>query len=221
MIILFFGPPGVGKGTQAEIIAQKYSLKPISTGGILRAEVAKGTPLGKQVKETIEKGLYPEDSLILDLLKKEMDSVKSQGFKGVILDGVPRTYNQAEALSKMLKEEGKEVDAVVLLEGKEKDLIERIKGRFVCTKCGTFYHEKTKLPKKEGICDICEGSSFVKRSDDTEETLRTRLDVYKAQTEPLISYYEKKGVVYRVDGLQPITEVTQQIEKILKEKLDS
>ncbi len=221
MIIIFFGPPGIGKGTQAEIIAQKYALKAISTGGILRAEIAKGTPLGKKVKEIVEKGLYPDDSLILDLLKKEMHTVKSKGFKGMILDGVPRTHNQAEALSKMLKEEGEKVGAVILLEGREEDLIERIKGRFVCSKCGTFYHEKTKLPKKEGICDICGSSSFAKRSDDTEETLKTRLDVYRTQTEPLVSYYEKKGVVHRVDGLQPITQVTHQIEKILKEKLDS
>lgn len=221
MILILFGAPGIGKGTQAAILAEKYSLKVISTGDILRAEVAKGTEIGRRVQELIDKGLFPKDELVLDLLQKAMEEALKRGAKGIILDGVPRTTHQAEELTKLLKSDGEKVDAVIILEGDENTLIKRVEGRFLCGKCGTFYNEKTKLPQKEGICDICGNTSFIKREDDTKETLKMRLKIYHDQTEPIIPYYEKMRIVYRVDGLRPISEITHQIEKILKEKLDS
>jgi len=215
MNIIFLGPPGAGKGTQAKILVEKYGIPQISTGDMLREHVAKGTGLGVKAKEYMEKGQLVPDEIILSMVKERLSQPDAQ--KGFILDGFPRTVAQAEALDKMLEEMGKKIEFVLALIVPDEELVARLTGRRTCKNCGMMYHIKFKPPKVEGKCDAC-GGELYQRPDDNEETVRNRLKVYHEQTAPLIEYYRKKGVLFEVDGSKSIEEITQQLINILEKK---
>ncbi len=215
MNIIFLGPPGAGKGTQAKILVEKYEIPQISTGDMLREHVKNGTELGLKAKEYMEKGQLVPDEIILGMVKERLSQPDAQ--KGFILDGFPRTVAQAEALDKMLDEMGKKIEYVLALMVPDEELVTRLTGRRTCKKCGMMYHIKFKPPKEEGKCDAC-GGELYQRPDDNEETVRNRLKVYHETTAPLIDYYRKKGVLYEIDGAKTIEEITQQIINILEKK---
>ncbi len=215
MNIIFLGPPGAGKGTQAKILVEKYGIPQISTGDMLREHVAKGTELGLKAKEYMEKGQLVPDEIILSMVKERLSQPDAQ--KGFILDGFPRTVAQAEALDKMLDEMGKKIEFVLALIVPDEELVTRLTGRRTCKNCGMMYHIKFKPPKVEGKCDAC-GGELYQRPDDNEETVRNRLKVYHQQTAPLIEYYKNKGVLFEVDGNKSIEEITQQLINILEKK---
>jgi len=215
MNIIFLGPPGAGKGTQAKILIERYVIPQISTGDMLREHVAKGTELGVKAKEYMEKGQLVPDKIILGMVKERLSQEDAQ--KGFILDGFPRTVAQAEALDKILEEMGKKIEYVLALIVPDEELVTRLTGRRTCKNCGMMYHIKFKPPKVEGKCDAC-GGELYQRPDDNEETVRNRLKVYHNQTAPLIEYYRKKGVLFEVDGSKNIDEITQQLINILEKK---
>ncbi|RKX58996.1 MAG: adenylate kinase [Thermodesulfobacteriota bacterium] len=215
MNIIFLGPPGAGKGTQAKVLVEKYVIPQISTGDMLREHVAKGTELGLKAKEYMEKGQLVPDEIILGMVKERLSQDDAQ--KGFILDGFPRTVAQAEALDKILDEMGRKIEYVLALIVPDEELVTRLTGRRTCKNCGMMYHIKFKPPKVEGKCDAC-GGELYQRPDDNEETVRNRLKVYHEQTAPLIEYYRKKGVLFEVDGNKSIEEITQQLINILEKK---
>ncbi len=215
MNIIFLGPPGSGKGTQAKILVEKYEIPQISTGDMLREHVAKGTDLGLKAKEYMEKGQLVPDEIILDMVKQRLSQSDAQ--KGFILDGFPRTVAQAEALDKILEPMGKKIEYVLALIVPDEELVIRLTGRRTCKNCGMMYHIKFKPPKEEGKCDVC-GGELYQRADDNEETVRNRLKVYHQQTAPLIEYYKNKGVLFEIDGSKSIEEITQQLINILEKK---
>ena len=215
MNIIFLGPPGAGKGTQAKVLVEKYGIPQISTGDMLREHVAKGTELGLKAKEYMEKGQLVPDEIILGMVKERLSQDDAQ--KGFILDGFPRTVAQAEALDKILDEMGRKIEYVLALIVPDEELVTRLTGRRTCKNCGMMYHIKFKPPKVEGKCDAC-GGELYQRPDDNEETVRNRLKVYHEQTAPLIEYYRKKGVLFEVDGNKSIEEITQQLINILEKK---
>ena len=213
MNLILFGPPGAGKGTQADLLQQKYNIAKLSTGDMLRAAVASGSELGKQAKDVMAKGQLVSDDLIVALIK---DRIQQNDCKnGFILDGFPRTIAQAEALDKMLKQQGKRLDHVISLAVDDAKLIERIAGRYSCAKCGAGYHDSFKHPKTPGTCDSCGSQEFSRREDDNAATVGKRLEAYHRQTAPLLPYYEKQGVLTTVDGMAPIDTVTAQIDKVV------
>lgn len=212
MKIIMLGAPGAGKGTQAKMIAEKYGLPHISTGDIFRANIKNGTELGKEAKEYMDKGLLVPDELTVRLL---LDRVAQDDCKnGYVLDGFPRTIPQAEVLDEKLSELGEKVDYAVNVDVPDENIVNRMSGRRACLNCGATYHIVSIPPKKEGICDVC-GSELVLRDDDKPETVQNRLKVYHDQTQPLINFYEKKGVLRSVDGTLPMEEVFTAITKIL------
>ena len=212
MKIIMLGAPGAGKGTQAKMIAEKYSIPHISTGDIFRANIKNGTELGKEAKEYMDKGLLVPDELTVRLL---LDRVAQDDCKnGYVLDGFPRTIPQAEVLDKELTKLGDSVDFAVDVDVPDENIIRRMSGRRACLNCGATYHIVNIPPKKEGICDVC-GSELVLRDDDQPETVKNRLKVYHEQTQPLIEYYTGKGVLRTVDGTLPMEEVFDAIVKIL------
>ena len=212
MKIIMLGAPGAGKGTQAKMIAEKYGLPHISTGDIFRANIKNGTELGKEAKEYMDKGLLVPDELTVRLL---LDRVAQDDCKnGYVLDGFPRTIPQAEVLDEKLSELGEKVDYAVNVDVPDENIVNRMSGRRACLNCGATYHIVSIPPKKEGICDVC-GSELVLRDDDRPETVQNRLKVYHEQTQPLIDFYEKKGVLRSVDGTLPMEEVFTAITKIL------
>jgi len=215
MNIVFLGPPGAGKGTQAKILIERYGIPQISTGDMLREHRAKGTELGKKAQEYMDKGQLVPDEIILGMVKERLSQPDCQ--KGFILDGFPRTVAQAEALDKLLSEMGKKLDFALALIVPDDLLVERLTGRRTCKNCGMMYHIKYKPPKVEGKCDVC-GGELYQRPDDNEETVRNRLKVYHEQTAPLIEYYKKKGILREIDGSKSIEEITQQIISILEGK---
>ena len=215
MNIILFGPPGAGKGTQAKRLQKSRGLIQLSTGDMLRAAVAAGTEYGKKAKEIMEKGELVPDEVVINIISDRLEEDDVKNAPGVIFDGFPRTVAQAEALDKMLAEKGMKLDAVIVLDVDDEALVERITGRFTCAKCGKGYHEKFERPKVDGVCDECGSTEFTRRADDNEETVRQRLAAYHEQTAPLIAYYEKAGIVKKVDGMAPIDEVTKQIEQVL------
>ena len=211
MNIILFGPPGAGKGTQAKKLVDFYGIPQISTGDILRANVREGTELGLAAKAYMDKGELVPDKVLIGIIKNRLKEADCK--KGFILDGYPRTVPQADALEVILDEIDKPIDVVLNLEVPDEELVGRISGRLMC-KCGASYHTISNPPKKGNICDIC-GSEVFQRADDKAEAVQNRLDVYKKQTQPLISYYMKKGILVTLDGTKDINEVFEDIKAIL------
>lgn len=209
--IILLGPPGCGKGTQASILAEKYGMYKLSTGDLVRAEIASGSEIGVKVKQVVDSGQFPDDEIILSLIETKVKTLVSDG-ASIIFDGVPRTLNQAKKLDQMLNEMGAKITHVIELKVSEQALVDRITGRFTCASCGAVYNEHFLKPKKEGVCDQCGSTEFKRRSDDTEDVIRERLRVYRNQTEPLVAYYDEKGILAQVNGLLSIEEIAQSLE---------
>lgn len=212
MNIIIFGPPGAGKGTQAKKMVDFYGIPQISTGDILRANVREGTELGLAAKAYMDKGELVPDEVLIGIIKNRLKEEDCEN--GFILDGYPRTIPQADALATILDEINKPIDVVLNLEVPDEELVERISGRLMCNNCGASYHRTFNPPKKEGVCDICGGELF-QRADDREEAVKNRLDVYKRQTQPLIDYYAKQGLLVFLDGTKDINEVFEDIKAVL------
>jgi len=213
MNIILLGPPGAGKGTQAQRLQNDVGMVQLSTGDMLRAAVKSGSPLGQKAKGIMEAGQLVPDDLMVGLIEDRIGQPDCA--KGFILDGFPRTTAQAKALDTMLAKLGRKLDRVIEMEVDEAALTERIVGRFTCAKCGTGYHDTFKRPKVEGVCDVCGSKEFTRRKDDNAETMKTRMAAYRAQTEPLLPYYRGKGVLRKVDGMATMEEVYRQIRAVL------
>lgn len=213
MNIILLGPPGAGKGTQAQRLVTHHGMRQLSTGDMLRAAVAAGTPIGLEAKALMDQGALVPDAIVTALIDAELDGLPHQ--VGVILDGYPRTVPQAHELDKILARHERRLDCVVVLEVDEDALVDRITGRFSCARCGTGYHDRHNLPRMSGVCDVCGSTDFKRRPDDNEETVRTRMREYRNKTAPILPHYEERGIVTRIDGMAPITDVTEAIEAIL------
>jgi adenylate kinase len=210
--IILLGPPGAGKGTQAARLQAKRGMIQLSTGDMLREAVAAGTPIGLKAKEVMERGELVSDAIVSALIGERLDASAD---KGAIFDGFPRTRHQAEALEILLGERGRRLDHVIELAVDEEALVTRITGRFCCAKCGTGYHDSFRPTKVPGVCDVCGSTEFVRRKDDNEQTVRTRMAEYRAKTAPILPLYEAKGLVRRVDGMASVEDVAAQIDAIL------
>jgi len=197
MQIILLGPPGAGKGTQAKILAEKLSLPHISTGDILRQNVKEATLLGKQARDFMDKGLLVPDQLVAQMLMQRIDEANVR--KGFILDGYPRNINQAQTLDVMLKHRNLDIDMAIYLDTSEPVIIQRLGGRLVCSSCGANFHIRNMPPKEKGICDSC-GGKLYQRTDDKEETVKKRLEVYKKEVSSLIQYYEARQKLYRLSA---------------------
>ena len=213
MHILLMGPPGAGKGTQAANLVKELGVPHISTGDMFRAAVKEGTPLGKQAKACMDAGQLVPDEVTIGIVRERLS--KDDCKKGFILDGFPRTVEQADALTGILKELGLSLEGVLNINVPAAELVERAVGRRICKKCGATYHVSFHPSKAENVCDEC-GGELYQRADDTRETMEHRLSVYEDSTRPLIEYYQKAGVYQEVDGRQPIEKVTQDLIRALK-----
>jgi len=216
MNILFMGPPGAGKGTQAERIVEEFNIPHISTGDAFRLAMKQGTPIGLKAKEYIDQGLLVPDEITNGIVKERLAQADCE--KGFLLDGFPRTIQQAEALDSMLQELGRSIDHVVNLDVDRDLLLARLTGRRICKSCGATYHVMFNPPKVEGICDK-DGGELYQRSDDSEEKVGTRLDEYTSKTAPLLDYYGKQGLLREVNGEQDINVVTAEIISTLRGSL--
>ena len=214
MRLLIMGAPGAGKGTQAALIKDAYNISHISTGDMFRKAIKEQTATGIEAKKFIDKGQLVPDYVTNNLVKERL--AEADCAKGFLLDGYPRNVEQAVELDKILAELNIKLDAVINITVDDKILIDRITGRRTCTKCGASYHVVANKPKQEGICDVC-GSELIQRADDTEETIKSRLEVYYGKTEPVLSHYEKQGLVKNVYGMASIDEIFANIRKILGE----
>ena len=212
MDIILLGPPGAGKGTQAQRLQAKRGMVQLSTGDMLREAVAKGTPTGLRAKAVMEAGELVSDAIVSALIGERLDTAAAHG---AIFDGFPRTGHQAEALEILLGERGRKLDHVIELIVEEEALVERIIGRSTCARCGAPYHDTYKLPQVAGTCDVCGSNEFKRRPDDNEQTVRTRMAEYRAKTAPILPYYEAMGLVRRVDGMKSPQEVADAIDVIL------
>jgi len=213
MNIILLGPPGAGKGTQAARLEAGRGMVQLSTGDMLRQAVTDRTPVGLKAKAIMEAGELVSDAIVSALIGERLDAI---GDKGAIFDGFPRTRAQAEALDLLLSERGRRLDCVIELQVDEDALVERITGRFSCANCGAPYHDKYKLPKVAGTCDVCGSHDFKRRPDDNEATVRTRMAEYRAKTAPILPYYEERGLVRKVDGMAPVEDVAAAIDAILE-----
>jgi adenylate kinase len=212
MKIVLLGPPGSGKGTQAKYIVEKFDIPHISTGDIFRKNIKEQTPLGVKAKSYIDKGLLVPDEVTVEIV---VDRIKQDDCKkGFLLDGFPRTVNQADALDEVLGNMGTALDNAINIEVADKALIDRLTGRRVCNSCGASFHVSLNPPKQENVCDHC-GSQLIQRADDNIETVSNRLDVYKKQTQPLIEYYSKKNILSNINGEQDIEKVFEDICNVL------
>jgi adenylate kinase len=209
--IILLGPPGSGKGTQAKMIADKYKVKHISTGDILRENVRNNTPLGKEAKRYMDAGQLVPDSVLIDIIKDRL--AKPDVKAGYMLDGYPRTIPQAEAMERILPGLGQKIDVVLNIDVPDGELVGRLSGRRMC-KCGSSYHVQFNPPKKEGVCDAC-GGELYHRDDDKAEAIMKRLDAYHKQTQPLIDYYTKKGIIANIRGSGDIKAIFGEIARVL------
>jgi adenylate kinase len=211
--IILMGPPGGGKGTQAKVLEDKFGMVQLSTGDMLRAAVKAGTEIGQKAQKIMEAGQLVPDEVMVGVISARISEDDCKN--GFILDGFPRTIPQAEALEVMLKDKGMTLDAVIEVQVPDEMIVERITGRYACGKCGAGYHDTFQTPKTEGVCDACGSTEFVRRKDDTAETVGTRLDAYHEQTAPLLPFYAERGLLKTIDGAAPIDQVTQQLVDIV------
>ncbi len=213
MNIILLGPPGAGKGTQSSNLVEHHGMRQLSTGDMLRAAVKAQTPVGIKAKEVMDRGELVSDQIVSALIDAELAAMGDD--VGAIFDGYPRTEAQAVALDEILEGHNRKLHHVIELVVDEDALVDRVTGRFTCANCGEGYHDRHKLPEKEGVCDKCGSTEFKRRPDDTEETVRTRMKEYRAKTAPILPYYERRDIVQRVDGMASIDEVTTAVEKVL------
>ena len=213
MNIILLGPPGAGKGTQAKKIAENYKLPHISTGDILRENISNNTPLGIKARSYMSRGELVPDELLITIIKERLS--RQDCSNGFLLDGYPRTIPQADALQMILTESNRNIDVVLNIDVDDEELIKRLSGRRMC-KCGASYHVIFNLPEKDGICNLCKGKLY-QREDDKEEAIKNRLIVYKKQTQPLIEYYNDKGLIRTIDGGQEILMIFEDIKKVLEQ----
>ena len=216
MNIILLGPPGAGKGTQAVTLVNERGMVQLSTGDMLRAAVAAGTPVGLQAKSVMESGGLVSDEIVSGIIGERLDQPDTAN--GVIFDGYPRTAAQAEALDGLLADRGRTLDYVIELGVDEAALIDRVVGRYTCAKCGTGYHDRYKKPVVAGVCDVCGSTEFKRRPDDNAETVHNRMAEYRAKTAPILPIYDARGLVHRVDGMADIAHVGSAIAAILDKK---
>ncbi|AFO87296.1 adenylate kinase [Phaeobacter inhibens] len=213
-VLILLGPPGAGKGTQARKLEQGFGLVQLSTGDLLRAAVAAGTPAGLAAKAVMEAGELVSDEIVINILRDRL--AEPDCAKGVILDGFPRTTVQAEALDRLLAESGQQINAAVSLEVDDAAMVARVAGRYTCGGCGEGYHDQFKQPRVAGTCDACGSTDMTRRADDNAETVTSRLAAYHAQTAPLISYYDGKGVLNRIDAMGEINQIATALSAVVK-----
>ena len=213
MDIILLGPPGAGKGTQAQRLVQQRGMRQLSTGDMLRAAVRAGTPVGLKAKSVMERGELVSDEIVSELIDAELTEM-GEG-TGAIFDGYPRTAAQAASLDEILARHGRRLDHVIELGVDEDALVDRITGRFTCANCGAGYHDTFKQPVVADVCDACGSTEFKRRPDDNEETVRTRMAEYRAKTAPILPIYEERGIVDRIDGMAGIDDVARAIDAIL------
>ncbi len=213
MNIILLGPPGAGKGTQAQRLVEEHGMIQLSTGDMLRAAVKAGTPTGLKAKAVMDAGALVSDEIVDGLIGDRLDAMSPA--QGAIFDGYPRTAAQAGSLDRILEQRGRTLDAVIELEVDEDALVERITGRFTCARCGTGYHDRYAKPRVAGVCDQCGSTEFKRRPDDNAETVRTRMAEYRGKTAPILPVYEARGLLKHVDGMADIAHVSAAIEAIL------
>lgn len=213
MRLILLGPPGAGKGTQAQRLVEKYGIPQLSTGDMLRAAVTAQTDVGKRAKAVMDAGKLVSDDIVNAIVSDRIDQDDCR--KGFILDGYPRTLVQADAVEQMLAAKGLELSVVIEMRVDDELLVDRIAGRYTCAKCGAGYHDTNHQPKAEGVCDKCGSTEFKRRPDDKAETVQTRLQAYYKETSPLIGYYHCKGKLKSLDGMAPMDDVTGQIDAII------
>lgn len=213
MNLILLGPPGAGKGTQAKRLEQAHGLVQLAMGDMLRAETVSCSELGRRIKAVMDSGALVSDEIVIEVIEQRIAAAEAKS--GIILDGFPRTIPQAEALDAMFARHNLKLDHVILMEVDEAALIDRLAGRFTCRECGASYHDRNNRPKKDGVCDFCGSTDFVRRPDDRPEAVQKRFEVYRQQTAPILPYYRSKGVLETVDGMGEMDAVAAAIEGII------